>query len=67
MSIVVNVNGESINYPQTGDTNWGDEATDFAVQTSSALAKVGLSTGTTVDLPGTLDVTGNTTLDAYLS
>ena len=47
MSIVVNVNGESINYPQTGDTNWGDEATDFAVQTSSALAKVGLSTGTT--------------------
>lgn len=67
MSIVVNVNGESINYPQTGDTNWGDEATDFAVQTSSALAKVGLSTGTTVDLPGTLDVTGNTTLDANLS
>lgn len=67
MSIVVNVNGESINYPQTGDTNWGDETTDFAVQTSSALAKVGLSTGTTVDLPGTLDVTGNTTLDANLS
>jgi len=67
MSIVVNVDGESINYPQTGDTNWGDEATDFAVQTSSALAKVGLSTGTTVDLPGTLDVTGNTTLDANLS
>lgn len=67
MSIVVNVNGESINYPQTGDTNWGDEATDFAVQTSSAFAKVGLSTGTTVDLPGTLDVTGNTTLDANLS
>lgn len=67
MAIVVNVNGESINYPQTGDTNWGDEATDFAVQTSSAFAKVGLSTGTTVDLPGTLDVTGNTTLDANLS
>jgi hypothetical protein len=67
MSIVVNVNGESINYPQTGDTNWGDEATDFAVQTSSAFAKVGLSTGTTVDLPGTLDVTDNTTLDANLS
>lgn len=67
MSIVVNVNGESINYPQTGDTNWGDEATDFAVQTSSAFSKVGLSTGTTVDLPGTLDVTGNTTLDANLS
>lgn len=67
MSIVVNVNGESINYPQTGDTNWGDEATDFAIQTSSAFAKVGLSTGTTVDIPGTLDVTGATTLDSTLT
>lgn len=67
MSIVVNVNGESINYPQTSDTNWGDEATDFAVQTSSAFAKVGLSTGTTVDIPGTLDVTGATTLDSTLT
>ena len=67
MSQSIQVNGQTINYPQTGDTNWGDEATDFAVQTSSALAKVGLSTGTTVDLPGTLDVTGNTTLDANLS
>ena len=67
MAININVNGESINYPQTGDTNWSDEATDFAVQTASAFGKIGLSSGTTVDIPGTLDVTGNTTLDANLS
>jgi len=67
VAININVNGESINYPQTGDTNWSDEATDFAVQTASALGKIGLSSGTTVDIPGTLDVTGNTTLDANLS
>ena len=67
MAININVNGESINYPQTGDTNWSDEATDFAVQTASALGKIGLSSGTTVDIPGTLDVTGNATLDANLS
>lgn len=67
MAININVNGESINYPQTGDINWSDEATDFAVQTASAFGKIGLSSGTTVDIPGTLDVTGNTTLDANLS
>lgn len=67
MSVTVNVNGEAINYPQTGDTGWGDEATDFAVQTSSAFAKLGLSTGTTVDIQGTLDVTGNVNLDANLT
>ena len=67
MAITINVNGESISYPQTGDTNWSDEATDFAVQTASAFGKVGLSSGTTVDLPGTLDVTGATTLDSTLT
>ena len=64
---IINVNGESINYPQTGDTNWSDEATDFAVQTASAFGKIGLASGTTVDLPGTLDVTGATTLDSTLT
>ena len=67
MSQTIDVNGQSINYPETGDTNWGDEATDFAVQTSAALGKLGLASGTTVDIPSTLDVTGNTTLDANLS
>ena len=67
MAITINVNGESISYPETGDTNWSDEATDFAVQTASAFGKVGLSNGTTVDLPGTLDVTGATTLDSTLT
>ena len=67
MSQTINVNGESINYPETGDTNWGDEATQFAIQTSAALGKIGLSSGTTVDIAQTLDVTGATTLDSTLT
>ena len=67
MSQTINVNGESINYPETGDTNWGDEATSFAVQTSAALGKIGLASGTTVDITSTLDVTGATTLDSTLT
>lgn len=63
----IDVNGQIIDYPDTGDTNWGDNATNFAIQTSSALGKLGLDTGTSVDIPQTLDVTGNTTLDANLS
>jgi hypothetical protein len=63
----INVNGVSINYPETGDTNWSDDATNFAVQTSSALGKIGLSSGTSVDVVGTLDVTGATTLDSTLT
>ena len=67
MSQTINVNGESINYPETGDTNWGDEATEFAIQTSAALGKIGLASGTTVDITSTLDVTGATTLDSTLT
>lgn len=67
MAEEVRVNGKIINYPETGDTNWGDEATDFAVQTSAAFGKLGLASGTSVDIAQTLDVTGNTTLDANLS
>ena len=67
MAIPIDVNGQTINYPQIADTNWADEATNFAVQTASAFGKVGLSIGTTVDLPGTLDVTGATTLDSTLT
>jgi hypothetical protein len=67
VAITINVNGESISYPQTGDTNWSDEATDFAVQTASAFGKLGLDIGTSVDIPQTLDVTGATTLDSTLT
>ena len=67
MSVTVNVNGVAISYPQTGDSEWGDEATSFAVQTGSALGKIGLSTGTSVDITSTLDVTGATTLDSTLT
>ena len=67
MAIPIDVNGQTINYPQIGDTNWADEATDFAVQTASAFGKLGLDIGTSVDIPGTLDVTGATTLDSTLT
>lgn len=67
MSITIVVNGESISYPQTGDTGWGGQATEFAEQTASAFGALGLSIGTTVDIPGTLDVTGATTLDSTLT
>ena len=67
MAITIDVNGQTINYPEIGDTNWADEATDFAVQTASAFGKLGLDIGTSVDIPQTLDVTGNVTLDANLS
>jgi hypothetical protein len=66
MSVTVNVNGVAISYPQTGDSEWGDEATDFAIQTGSAFGKLGLSTGTSVDITSTLDVTGATKLDSTL-
>lgn len=66
MSVQVDVNGTSINYPQTGDTGWGDEATQFAIQVGGAFSKLGLDTGTTIDIPGTLDVTQATTLDSTL-
>lgn len=67
MSQSIQVNGQTISYPETGDPNWGDNATNFAIQTSSAFGKLGLDSGTSVDIPQTLDVTGNTTLDANLS
>lgn len=67
MSQSIQINGQTINYPETGDTNWSDDATNFAIQTSAALGKIGLSSGTSVDITQTLDVTGNTTLDSNLS
>lgn len=63
----VNVNGVPIQYPATGDVEWGDEATEFAIQTAAAFFKLGLSTGTSVDITSTLDVTGATTLDSTLT
>ena len=74
----VNVNGVPIQYPATGDVEWGDEATEFVIQTAAALAKIGQSTPpTTNDItinPGNLTVTsgnlsvgGNTTLTGNLT
>jgi hypothetical protein len=78
MSVTVNVNGKAISYPQTGDSEWGDEATDFAIQVGSVLQKIGQGNQTTTDniaiSPGNLTVTsgnltvgGNTTLTGNLT
>jgi hypothetical protein len=63
----INVNGVSVDYPDVGDVDWGTNATNFAVQTSAALGKIGLASGTSVDITSTLDVTGATTLDSTLT
>ena len=54
----IDVNGETIDYPDVGDPNWGDSATNFAIQTSAALGKIGLSSGTSVDITQNLSVGG---------
>lgn len=42
MSVVLNVNGTDYFYPQTGDINWGPDATDWAVAvTQGMLQKAG--------------------------
>ena len=61
------VNGTLIDYPDVGDVDWGTNATNFAILTSAALGKIGLASGTTVDITSTLDVTGATTLDSTLT
>lgn len=67
----VNVNGVPIQYPATGDTEWGDEGTEFAIQVAGALAKIGQSTPpatNNITIPsGNLTVTtGNTDLGGTL-
>lgn len=67
MSQSIDVNGVTISYPETGDVDWGSEATNFAIQVASALGKLGLGAGTTASIVGTLTVAGNTTLSANLT
>jgi hypothetical protein len=71
MAITINVNGVAISYPQTGDPEWGDDATEFAIQVAGALAKIGQSTSpatNNITIPsGNLTVTtGNTDLGGTL-
>jgi hypothetical protein len=72
MSVTVNVNGVAISYPRTGDVEWGDEATEFAIQVGDVLQKIGQGnqTPTTDNIaisPGNLTVTtGNTNLGGTL-
>jgi hypothetical protein len=75
MSVTVNVNGVAISYPQTGDSEWGDEATDFAIQVGAVLQKIGQGNQSTtnnivigsISSPGNLTVaSGNTDLGGTL-
>jgi hypothetical protein len=79
MSVTVNVNGVAISYPRTGDVEWGDEATEFAIQVGSVLQKIGqgnqtpttdniaISPGNLTVTSGNLSVGGNTTLTGNLT
>jgi hypothetical protein len=67
----VDINGKTIQYPIVGESEWGVEATDFAVQVAGALAKIGQSTPpatNNITIPsGNLTVTtGNTDLGGTL-
>lgn len=42
MSVSLSANGNSFNYPQTDDTAWGDDATNWASAVSAALSAIGL-------------------------
>lgn len=61
MAITVDVNGVPIQYPQTGDTGWGNNATKFAEEVASVLGKIGQSQAPVNDdiivSPGNLSVT----------
>jgi hypothetical protein len=67
MSQSIDVNGVTISYPETGDVDWGSEGTNFAIQVAAALGKLGLGSGTTASVVGTLTVAGNTILNANLT
>jgi len=61
MALNVDVNGVPIQYPQTGDVGWGDNATSFAEQVATVLGKIGQSQAPVNDdiivSPGNLSVT----------
>jgi len=78
----VNVNGVPIQYPATGDVEWGDEATEFAIQVGAVLQKIGQGNQSTTDnivigsisspgnltvASGDLSVSGNTALTGNLT
>jgi hypothetical protein len=74
----VDINGKTIQYPIVGESEWGVEATEFAIQVAGALAKIGQSTppatndititsGNLTVTSGNLSVGGNTTLTGNLT
>lgn len=58
MSISLGANGNSYSYPQTEDTLWGDDATNWASAVSAALSAIGL--GSTVNTKAVIDLISTT-------
>jgi hypothetical protein len=58
MSISIGANGNSYAYPQTDDTLWGDDATNWASAVSAALSAIGL--GATVNSKAVIDMISTT-------
>lgn len=49
MSVPLGANGNTFNYPQTNDTGWGDDSTNWASAVSAALGAIGLGATLTPD------------------
>lgn len=58
MSVSLGANGNSYSYPQTDDTLWGDDATNWASAVSAALGAIGL--GSTVNTKAVIDMISTT-------
>jgi hypothetical protein len=58
MSISIGANGNSYAYPQTDDTLWGDDATNWASAVSAALGALGL--GASVNSKAVVDMVSTT-------
>lgn len=58
MSVSLGVNGANYSYPETGETSWGTNSTNFASAVSAALTKLGL--GSTLTADAVIDIVSTT-------
>jgi len=64
MAYTIYVNGNGYPYPETGDTAWGNNATEFAKAVGTALGLIGL--GQTVNVNGSIVKIDSTTQGIYI-
>lgn len=64
MAYTIYVNGNGYPYPETGDTAWGNNATEFAKAVGTALSLIGL--GQTVNVNGSIVKIDSTTQGIYI-